>query len=182
MKRLGASMIWLFVLAGCGGATAAPGPTASVNGSVGGQSFNVVDEIGQVWTTHVASGSSVSSAGVVLSSVAGTCTIAERHGNPPNVTTLGIAVEQDGSSVGSGTYAVGQGVAASYEVIDAECKGARLEQATAGTVTLTTSTSEWVVGSFDLMFDSGDHLTGTFSAPVCSDLLFQSAWRGTCGS
>jgi hypothetical protein len=28
----------------------------------------------------------------------------------------------------------------------------------------------------------GDHLTGTFSAPVCSELLFQNAWTGTCGS
>ena len=184
MIRLGASVIGLCALAlvGCGGTTAGPSAAGSVDGSVGGQSFDAVDQIGQLWTTTTASGASISSAGVVLSSVAGTCSIAERKGSPPNVTTLSIAILQDDSTtVGAGTYPIGQ-VEASYETLGASCNVARLEQATTGTVTLTTSTPEQVAGTFDLTFDGGDHVAGSFSAPVCSALLFQSAWHGTCGS
>jgi hypothetical protein len=47
-------------------------------------------------------------------------------------------------------------------------KAGFFEDASGGTVTLTSVTSTMVEGSFDATFASGDHLTGTFTAPVCT--------------
>jgi hypothetical protein len=121
---------------------------------------------------------------VVISSIAGTCAIAVRHDNPPSRTTVAFEVVQPGSAVGPGTYEVGStehGVEASLEMTDASCNIIGGGQSTTGTVTITTSTADRIEGSFDLTFDSGDHLTGTFAAPVCGALLFASM-TGACGT
>jgi hypothetical protein len=170
----------LVALANCGGSVAsAPGDGSSTMSSVGGQPFVAVDQIGQTFTAgHIAS------AGVVISNTAGLCGIAMRQGNPPNVATLAFAVEQKSAAVGPGTYPVypvGTAVA-SFEVMDASCHIVTLLQATDGNVTLTTLNAEQIEGSYDLTLESGDRLTGVFSAPVCPVLLFQAAWKGTCGS
>jgi hypothetical protein len=39
-----------------------------------------------------------------------------------------------------------------------------------------------VAGSFDVTFDTGDHLTGTFSAPVCDASLTDDGGTSACGS
>jgi hypothetical protein len=110
------------------------------------------------------------------------CDVAENHGSPPSVRTLAFQVTQDATTVAPGTYGVGQGLSASYEPDDATCAVVGLEQATGGEVTFTTSTATRLEGTFDLTFDDGDHVSGSFSAPVCAELLFQVAWKGTCGS
>jgi hypothetical protein len=40
-------------------------------------------------------------------------------------------------------------------------------QATSGSITITQDDSALIAGSFDLTFNTGEHVTGHFSAPVC---------------
>jgi hypothetical protein len=170
---------------GCGGGTVAPSEPASITGTLGGQAFVPADAIGQIYTSTTMSGQSESSAGVVFGTIADLCGVAERHGSPPSVRTLAFQLGQNGTTVPPGTYAIGQGVGlggATYEAIDSTCAVTGGEQATGGSVTLTTSTPTLLEGRFDLTFDSGDHIAGPFSAPVCGELLFQVAWKGACGS
>ena len=46
--------------------------------------------------------------------------------------------------------------------------GTTLVSATSGSITISQASSSTTVGSFDVMFPQGDHLTGTFSAPTCA--------------
>jgi hypothetical protein len=57
---------------------------------------------------------------------------------------------------------------AQYTKFDATCQSTG-ESATSGTVTFTRVDSCGVVGTFDLTFNA-DHVTGSFSAPVCANL------------
>jgi hypothetical protein len=52
-----------------------------------------------------------------------------------------------------------------------------------GTVTLSRSAPPSLQGSFDVTLDSGEHLTGTFDAPICdiSDAGGTQAPPGSCG-
>jgi hypothetical protein len=45
-------------------------------------------------------------------------------------------------------------------------------------VTLTTANATLVAGSFDATFPSGDHISGSFSAPACAP---STASRGDSG-
>ena len=84
------------------------------------------------------------------------------------------------SSVTPGTYPVtATGLTgALYGPNHAYCRSAASETAQSGTVTFTAIDGATISGSFDLTFQDGDHLTGTFSAPVCdvplSDVSRQS--------
>jgi hypothetical protein len=51
--------------------------------------------------------------------------------------------------------------------------------ASSGSITLTQVTPTVTVGSFDLLFPAGDHLTGTFTAPLCPSAS-QAADAATC--
>lgn len=59
------------------------------------------------------------------------------------------------------------GTRVTYQAQDANCTETVNEGASSGTVTYTTANSSVIAGSFDVTFPSGDHLTGTFSAPLC---------------
>jgi hypothetical protein len=118
----------------------------------------------------VMNGSTTESAvGAAITNVAGACGVLQMHGVLPDTSTLVVEVAADSASVAPGTYMVvsqGFGASASYALTDQNCLPALTENATSGTVTIS-SVGSSVNGSFDLMFDS-DHLTGTFSAPICS--------------
>ncbi len=91
------------------------------------------------------------------------------HGNPPGATSLVVAVSAMGGSVATGTYGVvsqGFGATASYATQDATCNTSFSETASGGSVTLTTVSGSSVAGTFDLTFGT-DHVTGSFSAPIC---------------
>lgn len=51
-----------------------------------------------------------------------------------------------------------------------------------GRITITHADSITVDGSFDAVFSSGDHLSGSFSAPVCAVDPSQLSSNGVCGS
>ncbi len=71
-------------------------------------------------------------------------------------------------------------VSASYNLSNATCATLISTNAVGGTVTLTNSQADLVEGNFDLTFGSGDHLTGTFSAPQCYVKTWP--WGSQCGS
>jgi hypothetical protein len=104
-----------------------------------------------------------------------------------SLTTLQILITNSGSGgdagvaepVAPGTYSVGfdadggfsQQVQAGLLVSDATCQSEGTESANTGTITLTSITPTSIVGSFDLMFYSGDELMGSFTAPVCTSAI-----------
>jgi hypothetical protein len=51
-----------------------------------------------------------------------------------------------------------------------QCKGSSARSSAQGTITVTTAGPTRVVGSYDLHLAGGDHLTGTFDAPVCNPI------------
>jgi hypothetical protein len=141
--------------------------TASVTGTIQGAAVPASDAVG---LSSVASGGSEAAVGAIITNVASACTVLQDHGNPPGATALIVAVSAMGGSVATGTYAVvtqGFGATASYATQDATCNTSFSENASGGSVTLTTVSGSTVAGTFDLTFGS-DHLTGSFSAPICS--------------
>jgi hypothetical protein len=108
--------------------------------------------------------------------------------NRSDLTTLQILITNNGSGgddsgaappVATGTYTVGfdndggvsQQVQAGILVSDATCQSSGTESANMGTITLTSITPTSIVGTFDLMFYTGDELMGSFTAPVCTSAL-----------
>jgi len=176
-------------LVACSGATTTlgggGGGGATVTGTFGGTPFGVVDQIGYSGT-QVINGTNVAYVGVVITNVAGTCALLHRQGNPPSAQSLSIAAGAAGTTIGSGTYVIAaqgtQTATAIYAQTDATCMGKVDSQASSGTVTITAITSGSVVGSFDLDFPTGDHLSGTFSAPTCDYDPFATYTPGACGS
>ena len=61
-----------------------------------------------------------------------------------------------------------QGLDAQYAQYDAQCGSPQGESVTGGTITLTELDACGAVGSFDLTFNT-DHVTGSFSAPNCTN-------------
>lgn len=157
--------------AACGGSTTGGG-TATVSGSVGGQSVPVVDSIG-VSGTETVMGVSVSTAAVFITNVANTCSVLQNHHDPGSTTSLSLEVIQLGTSVAPGTYTITNGATptgeteATYFATNASCETVTNTNALTGSITLTAVSSTSVQGTFDVTLASGDHLTGSFDAPVC---------------
>ena len=155
------------------GGAAGGGGSAMIGGTVGGGAVAVVDVVG-IASSDVESGKTVSYAGVIVANQSGTCATLQRDGNPPGAQALDVLVATDGAAVAPGTYALGPGptngawTSVTYVAQDAACHKTTSEQAQTGSITLTAVSSALVTGRFDVTFPSGDHLTGTFSAPVCA--------------
>jgi hypothetical protein len=154
----------------------------TISGTVGGQSLHAADEIGQIWPSYALPDGGADPAGLrvgaIITSVGGACNATWEQGNPQNATTLAVSVPQPGGAVTLGTFPIMQGAEAHFDVPGtSSVEGA--EEASDGTVTLTTSTADRIEGSFDLTFGDG-HLTGSFSAPVCSVFVYDgtlaNAW------
>jgi hypothetical protein len=96
----------------------------------------------------------------------------------PNATYMEIEVSIQGTSLPPGTYSFGPNappqqngsyVVGSFGVENAAGTGSlgAVLPATSGSVTITSVNTMQVSGSYDLIFDTRDHVTGTFSAPLC---------------
>ena len=85
-------------------------------------------------------------------------------------------------TVGSGSPPAHFAVA-SFGVNDASGKEIAAPSATAvsGTVTLTGNANAAYAGTYDLFFDSGDHVQGAFNTAACSGLLTLSSNTHGCG-
>jgi hypothetical protein len=142
-----------------------------VSGTIQEAGVPATDSVGQHYVITSDAGVSQAQVGALITNVANACSVLQRQGNPPSATSLEIVVTALGTSVATGTYTIvpqgGYGATASYTTEDDDCNTTLSETATGGTVTLTTASSSSVAGTFDLTFDT-DHVTGSFSAPVCS--------------
>ncbi len=176
-----ASAFWTAtVLAACSSSSGGGGPgTASVTGTIQGMAIPATGAVGL--SSVVMNGSMTeSAAGAIITNVASACSVLQNHGNPSDASTLVVAVAVDSGSVAPGKYDIvsqGFGATASY-ALSQSCVTQLNETATSGTVTIS-SVGSSVSGSFDLMFGS-DHVTGTFSAPVCSYTPVTDGGAATC--
>jgi hypothetical protein len=162
-----AATISIAAVAACSSSSGGSSGTASVTGTIQGAAVPSSDAVG---LSSVASGGSEAAVGAIITNIAGACGVLQSHGNPPSATALIVAVTAMGGAVATGTYGVvaqGFGASASYATDDMSCNTSFSEGASAGSVTLTVVSGSTVAGTFDLTFGS-DHLTGSFSAPVCS--------------
>jgi hypothetical protein len=153
-----------------GNATPNPKGSATVMGTINGQPVPANDAMGTQLTTTT-NGVTLTSRTISITSIANACPCATAAGYATVlVLTLGVlgAVLPTGaysfpSSVNpSGNNPVGD---AHYVVND---PGTTLLSATSGSITISQASSSTTVGSFDLVFPKGDHLTGTFAAPTCA--------------
>jgi hypothetical protein len=189
MKRcFGLALAGAALLAACSGSTSTlggGGGSAAVNGKAGGTAVDAVEAVGLVGT-QMENGTTASYAGVAITNIAGTCALLQRHGNPKNAQALTMEVVGTGTSIAPGTYAVGGQTtpfaSAAFDAQDATCTSTTNEQATSGSVVLTAVSSASIDGSFDLTFPGGDHLTGSFTAPVCKYDLTSTSGTSACGS
>lgn len=157
MRRFALSLAALFAC-GCG--------PASVTGTVGGNPIDSQDAVaelstGIVDTLHVVIGGSSSDLCQDLSQ-------GVLH-QGQSLLQLDIVVGQ----IADSSYAIGVGsngiVSAEASKLDTACGDILKRGASGGTITLTKIAGSDIEGSFDLTFDGGDHLTGSFQAPLCAN-------------
>jgi hypothetical protein len=172
-------------LAACSSSGAKSGPSITVNGTYGGQPIPTTDAMA-VLRTDTVNGVTSASAGIDVTNYPAACAVAQRGGNPASSTTLDIGVAASGSTVPPGTYLVRgtptQNAIVLYLVTDATCAETTAAIAIDGHVHITAASGGTVAGDFDVTFATGEHLTGSFSAPVCSGLDPNANPNPACGS
>jgi hypothetical protein len=180
MRLVRRGMLFL-LLAGCGGAS----HSSKVNGTIRGRTFQPADAISAAGS--IAQRDRSAEVGIIaLSSSGGLCGKVSAGSQPKNTQYLLLFVYDQDTATGqtsapgaAGTYRVsgtGQPLAkqaiAVYLQTDASCNEVADAGASsaAGTVTLSSVSNGNYEGTFDLTLDSGDHITGSFSASNCPGL------------
>jgi hypothetical protein len=142
------------------------------------------------------SGVPVQLGGILVSSASGICSTLTSGKQPKSWQYLALgAAEQQGSTIGPprspGAFTIITGpttetriAVAQFHETDASCTdlgAAGDASAVSGTVTLTTVGLSYA-GSFDLMLDTGERVSGLFKAPGCgaAALVLQSAPPPIC--
>jgi hypothetical protein len=162
------------LLACCGHSAGSPGSgSASVSGSIKGITIPTNNAVGVNGTTTV-NGPTQPVAGAHLANVGNICTTLQMNQVPASSDVLDVSVvgATGAAAVAPGTYKLnapgGIGGAVLFTVQDQNCVPTLQTVATVGSVTLTTVSSSTIAGTFDATFPTGDHVTGSFSAPVCA--------------
>jgi hypothetical protein len=164
----------LAVLVGCS-SSSTPG---AVKGTIRGNDYPVVDSISAILTSF-----GDSAAMIVLSSSTDVCLPPDAQIQHPGETTL-VIVLQDGNAAptATGTYTAFDPssnapppakLATLYtSILTAACTNNADDQtaAVSGSVTLTSVGGGVYAGHFDVVLDSGDHITGTFNPTACGQL------------
>jgi hypothetical protein len=125
--------------------------SASVNGTVQGTTFAAHDAI------------SFSPGNIQVADFAGLC--AHGLGAPKANATYIDVLFHNGYQLG--TTAVGPALDIRASVWDSKCNSVE-QTPTSGNVTLTAIEPCSVVGTFDVVLVSAEHLTGSFNAPMCN--------------
>jgi hypothetical protein len=184
-RRMGAALAAGALAMACGGKTSgtAGGATVSIEGSIDGETVAATDAVG-LYSVASEYGDTRVATGVLVSNLSGVCAVLQHHLDPAGASSLVVSVVATGNTIATGTYPVSATADPSasvfYGVQDADCGQSTSVQASGGTVTLATIDSTTIAGSFDVRFASGDHLTGTFSAPVCDFTLDTDGGSSTC--
>jgi hypothetical protein len=176
--------ITLFLLAGACGGGGGSSSGGALSGTVHGQSFMIDDAVSAAVMT-TASGVTIHAAAIFMASTKNLCADAMSNTVHPNEKAAVILLTDINGTTfntptATGTYAVFQGSgtppakSAFFNVLvnDATCKDVTAQEAagTSGTVTLTAVSGNQFSGNFDLVLDSGDHVTGSFDPEECPAL------------
>ncbi len=167
------------------------GATASFVGTVRGESMSPADAISDPATVMFTSGSTAVGA-IVLSDAGGLCTRASANRDSKGARVLALYLSDVdaqtgtiGPPKGAAAYPVFTVVSvASFAVNDLLCKKIPDKSAAAvsGSVTLTGNADGAYAGTYDLTFDSGDHVTGSFKTATCRGLAaYLAANTHLCG-
>lgn len=160
-------------LCACGGVTRTAGST-SVTGTVSGRPVRANNAITTVHTTKTL-GHTMTKWSIDITTYAHACGCVEGA----NVQQVILIIGTVGTTIPTGKYSFGlhggtnpQGavVSAHYYLADPSLNPccSTLVDATSGSVDISQITTSLVAGDFDISLSSGDHLTGTFSAPTCT--------------
>ena len=171
------------LLAACSG-----GPF-TVNGTIRGSSLKAGDAVSAVGAIRIDS-TPLNAAVVVLSSSSGLCSSASAGKEPKSSQFLTFVLSDrttNAAPTTAGTYTIWPGTGAQpmklafaqYAQTDANCQETQLTVATTGTITVTSVNNGDVHGNFDFTFDSGDHVTGSFTAKNCNALI-SALGNSTC--
>ena len=181
----------LLVCMACGPSTSSGGP---VNGNIRGRSFQPLDAISDN-VVLASSGSTFNVGLIALSSSSGMCGKLTAGQQTKDAQHLLLAVLDFNSSTGQtsapsgpGTYSVSSGTGqpsaklavVSYVQTDGACNTSLAATGNSGTVTLTSVSNGSYSGMLDIGFDSGDHLTGSFTASNCAGLSQLGQSGPTC--
>jgi hypothetical protein len=138
--------------------TAATTGTATVNGTIDGNTFSAAD------AGAIVRGST---AVITIANVAGICSTLESDAAERDDSTLTISVLATGEgAVTASSYSIGSGAASLAYGINTPTQSA-FGNSQNGTVVLTAVSASHLTGTFDATLASGDHITGSFSAGVC---------------
>ena len=169
--------------AACGG----DGATATFNGTVRGEGMVPADSISDPAAVSFSSGV-VPVAAIVISDAGSLCTRLGANREPGSARTLTLFLTDVDAATGAlkvpvGTgefpiFVVGSGTppphfaVASFAVNDASCRpvAAKSAAAVAGSVTLTGNANGVYRGTYDLLFEGGDRVTGAFQPAPCRGL------------
>jgi len=174
------SGILLSLLFGCG---SGGGSNNSVNGTRLGNSMQAADATSANGTiAQSTTPPSNLNAGIIgISSVGAICSKVTAGQAPKSSQFLLLVVvdfngAQSSAPTAPGTYTVSptatKRAGAQYIQLDANCQNTVGNVfATSGTVTLTSVNNGSYAGTFDLTLNSGDHITGSFSASNCIGLV-----------
>jgi len=161
----------LMISAGCASDPASE-PGGTISGPIKGKPFVVADAFALA-RDH--------SSEIVLSSSPDQCVPAAQQVQHPGETALLLLLSDDDSTghpivpPPPGTYTINTGspTLATVEgnILDANCLNNADNDALAstGTVVLSGVKNGIFEGTFDVLMDSGDHITGSFVAPTCTE-------------
>ncbi len=168
------------VASDCGGAVAR---TATVTGTVSGRPVLADNAILRVLTTTT--GQTITSWTVDVTTYAQACGCI----GGANEQNVSLVLGTVGTTLATGTYSFGgdaganpQGVSAAAHYYAADPSSpdpAILLDASSGAISVSEVGASTMVGSFDIGFPTGDRLTGTFDASICS-VTTPSADAGAC--
>jgi len=188
--RLASLLAVAAVAASCGGSSSAGTNqgTATFSGTVRGNTMTPRDASAAV-VSFSANGVPGKAAVIAITSATGICSELTSGKEPKGTQYLVLTpfkIQPDFSSIpppAPGTYTVGalsiENAVAVFSGTDADCgvNLASTARATSGQITLTAVGNRYA-GSYQLTFDFGDVVSGTFDAPVCAADVSQ-AGQGT---
>jgi hypothetical protein len=197
VRALGIASLCVSGALACGSSSSSGGGegsgTGAVTGSFAGQSFAPVDA-----TAVLTKASGMAMASIYVSNVGSICGVLLQRSNPRSLASLQLSIQGPGTEIATGTYTInGNGAmtlvaSAAYLAQDAQCNQTVAEISINGTITVTASNATSISGSFDALFQPQlaggnlgpqmDHVTGTFSAPVCNASQGSAGTLAACGS
>jgi len=173
----------------CGACGSGGSGSATVNGTIGGESMSAQDAVSNTLTSG-----STSQGLLLITTALNTCAKLSANQQPKNTKAIAIGIFQQAGSGGfsapaaPGTYLVmkanevsgitGNLALATYEATDANCNQTILIGSSGGTVTLTRVDSGGYSGTFDITFSDASHVMGSFATNNCAALALNLG--GTC--